>query len=60
MSSTAKDKLQIAKQMLENHLLTLTHSDDRNGYIEGVRETLRLSKSNGSKYSKHASAIDGR
>lgn len=62
MSSTAKEKLQIALQMVENHLLTLTHADDREGYIGGIREVLMLHNKagKGSKYTKHASAIDGR
>lgn len=59
MSSTAKERLQILNQMIDAHLGTLTHSDDRAGYIAGARDTLTQHAKAG-KGSKHVSAIDGR
>lgn len=60
MSSTAKIKLAELKARLEADKATINHDGEWREYVEEVRTMLRLSLSNGSKYSKHASAIDGR
>lgn len=60
MSSTAKHKLAALKAQLEADQQAINHPAEWREMVEELRTHLRLSLSNNSKYSKHASAIDGR
>lgn len=61
MSSTAKDKLATLKGEIDSAQRIINHDNEWREVVTELREHLRLSLSNASKYNNgHASAIDGR
>ncbi len=60
MSSTARDRLAQTKALMEADQVAINHPSEWREFVDAIRDHLRLSLSNGSKYSKHASSIDGR
>jgi hypothetical protein len=61
MSSTARKRLADTKAILDADKAAINHSAEWREFVEALREHLRLSLSNTSKYSAgHASATDGR